>query len=70
MSKPKGLLKNYLRLVLLVIIVAGIVRFVSSDFHKFWYILLVVMGFVIERMTGKRGLKWWASNGLLIYLFF
>lgn len=31
-------------------------------------VLLVVMGYPLERFTGKRGLKWWFANGIFIYL--
>ena len=34
------------------------------------FAVLIAFGFIVERMVGKRGFKWWAGNGMLIYLFF
>ena len=31
--------------------------------------VLIALGFLLQKVTGKRGLKWWLSNGLIIYLF-
>lgn len=31
--------------------------------------LLFVMGFVLERVLGNKGFKWWMGNGVFIYLF-
>ena len=30
--------------------------------------ILVGLGFGIERVTGKRGFKWWFGHGIFIYL--
>ena len=32
-------------------------------------VILYVTGFIAQRMTGQKGIKWWAANGLVIYLF-
>lgn len=32
-------------------------------------VLLYVLGFIVEKILGKKGFKWWAGNGLVIYLF-
>ena len=31
--------------------------------------LLFAVGFSMERLAGKKGMKWWAMNGLIVYLF-
>jgi len=31
-------------------------------------VVLIVMGFSLERGLGKKGIKWWFANGLFIYL--
>jgi len=45
MSESKSTLRKYLRFLLLAVIVAGAVYLVSRNFHKFWYILMAVVGF-------------------------
>ena len=79
MSEDKDLLHSRIS-ILIHSIVAVIVGYASltlrSIFQSGWIvaavaiIVLVVMGFGLQRMVGKRGLKWWVSNGLFIYLFF
>jgi hypothetical protein len=32
--------------------------------------VLVACKFISERMTQRKGLKWWASNGVFVYLMF
>lgn len=32
--------------------------------------LLIGCGFLSERLTKKKGMKWWLANGLFIYLMF
>jgi len=52
-----------------------IVGWVSVILGTFWYafpvgiIILVITGFGLERIVGKRGLGWWFGNGMIIYLF-
>ena len=29
---------------------------------------LIALGFVVEKMTKKKGMKWWFGNGMFIYL--
>jgi len=29
----------------------------------------IVTGFITEKIVGRRGIKWWAANGLFIYIF-
>ncbi len=31
-------------------------------------VILIVIGYLIENVTGKKGIKWWLSNGVIIYL--
>lgn len=31
-------------------------------------VLLVAVGYPLERLVGKRGFKWWFANGIFIYL--
>lgn len=31
--------------------------------------LLLAAGFATERITGKRGIKWWVGNGIFPYIF-
>ena len=31
-------------------------------------VVLVGIGYPLERLTGKRGFKWWFVNGVIIYL--
>ncbi|MBI4019938.1 MAG: hypothetical protein HY367_01285 [Candidatus Aenigmarchaeota archaeon] len=31
-------------------------------------ILLIVMGIAAKRISGQKGSKWWAKNGLLLYI--
>lgn len=45
MSEPRGLLRNYSRLVLAAVIVAAVVYLVRDNLHTFWNIFLAVMGF-------------------------
>ena len=32
-------------------------------------IVLLALGFSLERLAGKKGLKWWLAHGVIIYLF-
>lgn len=32
-------------------------------------VILYAVGFAAQRATGQKGIKWWAANGLIIYLF-
>lgn len=32
-------------------------------------VILYVTGMAAQRITQQRGIKWWAANGLVIYLF-
>lgn len=32
------------------------------------FVFLFVIGFLTERVLGKRGFKWWLSNGIVIYI--
>lgn len=31
--------------------------------------VLLIIGYPLERMAGKSGLKWWFANGIILYLF-
>ncbi len=31
-------------------------------------VILIVVGYGLERLLGKKGLKWWFANGVIIYL--
>lgn len=31
-------------------------------------VVLIVIGYLTEQVTGKRGIKWWFGNGVIIYL--
>ncbi len=31
-------------------------------------VILLVIGYLIEKITGKKGIKWWFGNGAIIYL--
>ncbi|RLI96197.1 MAG: hypothetical protein DRO99_04935 [Candidatus Aenigmatarchaeota archaeon] len=61
------------------VIVALVIGFVSVEVaqmsRSLFAILLglgvlYVTGFVVQRMTGKKGIKWWFANGIAMYLFF
>ena len=32
-------------------------------------VILILFGYLLERVIGKQGLKWWLGNGAIIYLF-
>jgi exosortase/archaeosortase len=32
-------------------------------------VVLYAAGLAVEKIVGKKGFKWWAGNGLVIYLF-
>jgi len=32
-------------------------------------VVLLAIGFALERGLGKKGIKWWFANGIFIYLF-
>jgi len=32
-------------------------------------VILYATGFVAQKVTGQKGIKWWAINGMIIYLF-
>jgi len=32
-------------------------------------VVLYALGTVAQRATGQKGIKWWAANGLVVYLF-
>lgn len=32
-------------------------------------IILLATGFIAEKAVKKKGMKWWAGNGLIVYLF-
>ncbi len=31
-------------------------------------VILIVFGYGMERLLGKKGIKWWFANGIIIYL--
>ena len=33
-------------------------------------VVLYITGFAVQKVIGKKGIKWWVSNGLVVYLFF
>ena len=32
-------------------------------------VVVILVGYVLEMFMGKKGMKWWLSNGIIIYLF-
>ena len=32
-------------------------------------VVVIAFGYALERLLGKKGIKWWLSNGIIIYLF-
>ncbi len=32
-------------------------------------VVLVAIGYPLEKFAGKRGFKWWLANGIFVYLF-
>ena len=32
------------------------------------FVIVIAFGYVLERVLGKKGLKWWVANGLFVYL--
>ncbi len=32
-------------------------------------VILYIVGFVTQKIVGKKGIKWWFGNGIIIYLF-
>ena len=32
-------------------------------------VIVIAFGYVLEMFLGKKGIKWWLSNGMIIYLF-
>jgi len=33
------------------------------------FVVLYFTGFIAQRLTGQKGIKWWLANGLVVYLF-
>ena len=33
-------------------------------------VILYATGFVAQKVTGQKGIKWWAANGIIVYLLF
>jgi isoprenylcysteine carboxyl methyltransferase (ICMT) family protein YpbQ len=33
------------------------------------FVVLYLTGVVAQRTTGQSGIKWWAANGLVVFLF-
>ncbi len=31
--------------------------------------IVIAFGYVLEMFLGKKGIKWWLSNGMIVYLF-
>ena len=31
--------------------------------------VLLILGHIVERIVGKKSVKWWLSNGAVVYLF-
>ncbi len=31
-------------------------------------VILIIFGYGMERLLGKKGIKWWFGNGIIIYL--
>lgn len=31
-------------------------------------VILIIIGYVTEQVIGKKGIKWWLSNGVIIYI--
>lgn len=53
-------------------IFAGIVSYILKD-GIYALVSVMIMAFfsgkILENKFGKKGIKWWISNGLFIYLF-
>ena len=32
------------------------------------FVILYITGFIAQRLTGQKGVKWWLANGIFIYL--
>lgn len=49
------------------------IGYVSTFFPSGWYalilaiVVLIVLGWGIEKVVGARGRKWWVGNGAFIY---
>ncbi len=71
---------NQIRLSLgvhvVVALLMGWLSFIIAEATRSLYaiglglVVLYVVGFAVQKVTGKKGIKWWAGNGLIIYLFF
>lgn len=60
---------------LVAAVVMGWISFTLSAVYTKWlfvflgFAVLVAIGFALERVVGKKGVKWWLGNGGIIYLF-
>jgi hypothetical protein len=32
-------------------------------------VIVILLGYVLELFMGKKGMKWWLTNGIIVYLF-
>lgn len=57
--------------VLLAVLVAYVTTYLVTEMSGLavGIVLLIVVGFGLERALGKRGIKWWIANGVWLYLF-
>ena len=57
-------------------IVAGMISIQIAAAYRSLYaigfgiLLLIIIGFISERLAGKKGFKFWFANGIWIYIFF
>ena len=33
-------------------------------------LILIIVGFITEKISGKKGFKFWIANGIFVYMFF
>lgn len=67
---------NQVRITLgLHTILAIVMGYVSFTLANNWlslfvgFIVLIALGFILEKFLGKKGIKFWIANGVIIYLF-
>ena len=57
------------------IVAAIVISYVSFTLQNTLYagvlgiVVLIAIGYPLERVAGKKGFKWWFANGIFIYLF-
>lgn len=56
-----GIIVGYFSIMVTAIIGTILAIFVG-------FVIVIGLGYVVEKVIGKKGFKWWFGNGIIVYL--